>query len=367
MSRRTSDIHDKLSQQRGFGGGKSTTFKADEPGFTLDYNDAYAARSQWAAQGYRRYFDLINSGAQPARGSSANDFGWVVGDSFSSFGISTQGEAGRFGALLLPEAQGVSVWGPIAQSGDAFQHQARGGESGMTHDADNGWLCVEDSGNPTYSIVFYKRFGFLGRERMVQAFTQGLVQREIAARYADLTSDSDRQRQQDQQAAERQRAQDQAAAELQAQYGDIDAQIALAKKKAELAAKKAELDRITGATNAPPPPGVNTGAGTGPVNGLEVYATVNDRGTTFDTAINVQTGAVTPGAKFFLLGYDAGDDQQGYKLAAGPARQLGEQKFPGQTPQTYGLPAWVATQTTTGPRLLTAAVLNSLFGTSWKR
>lgn len=367
MSRRTSDIHDKLSQQRGFGGGKSTTFKADEPGFTLDYNDAYAARNQWSSQGYRRYLDLVANGAQPARGASANNFGWVLGSAFGPVGVSVSGDAGRFAALLLPESQGLSVWGPVAQSGDAFQHQARGGDSGMTTDADDGWLCVEDQGNPTYSIVFYKRFGLITKDRMVSAFTLGLVQREMAARYADVTSDEDRRRIQDQKDAEAQRARDQAAAELQAQYGDLDAQLALAKKKAELAAKKAELDRITGATNAPPPPGVNTGAGTGPVNGLEVYATVNDRGTTFDTAINVQTGAPTAGAKFFLLGYDAGDDQQGYKLAAGPARQLGEQKFPGQSPQTYGLPAWVATQTTTGPRLLTAAVMNSLFGTSWKR
>lgn len=167
---------------------------------------------------------------------------------------------------------------------------------------------------------------------------------------------------------------DQAEIDLQQQIDDQTAELERLKRQAELKKKQDEIAAAKAALNnttVPPPvpaPGTNTGGGSGASapGGLEVYAVLGGQGVNFDQAVNAQ-GQVTAGATFLLLGFDAGDGAQGFKLSAGPAAQLGAQKFPGQTPQTYGLQAWVATQTSQGPRLLTAATMNSLFGSSWKR
>lgn len=83
----------------------------------------------------------------------------------------------------------------------------------------------------------------------------------------------------------------------------------------------------------------------------------------FDVAVVGQ--ALLSGFDFVLLGDEAEDAQRGFRLSGGAAVRLAARSFPGRRPGDLGLPAWVATMTLRGVRLLSAQTLASLFGPDW--
>lgn len=178
-SRKTSDAHDKLSVQRGWNkGGKHTLYNGEEPNFSQDYDTAAGQLSSLINAGDRRYLDLVrNYGAVAARGTEANGFGFVVGEKFSDY-VTTKGKRGASFAVLLEPVlgQGVRVWGVYMISADCFQHSMRGGESGLTTDANEGYLLIEDAENKRYSIAVYEPYGIIPQARVYDAVQEGLIQ-----------------------------------------------------------------------------------------------------------------------------------------------------------------------------------------------
>jgi hypothetical protein len=181
-SRKTSNEGDRIATQLdGFRDGKATTYKASEPGISQDYDVAAGQLSSLLSAGDRRWLDLFNGGARPARGSAGNQFGFVTGSQFSDYVGPGHPIGGKFAAMLNPvPGQGIEVWMPVLISADEFQWSARGGLSGMTTDADDGYLLAEDKRNKSYSIAVYERAGLVPAPDVFKAYKDGLIQDDLA-------------------------------------------------------------------------------------------------------------------------------------------------------------------------------------------
>lgn len=185
MSRRTSDVHDRLSEQDGYRppqAGKRTDFNPPEPAFTLDYEGAAAGLQAQLQQGKKRYSMLMADGAQPAAGSNRNKYGFNVGSDYPEYG-GGGGAGGRYAVILRQEGNGISIWQPVSISGDAFQTAARGKASGLTDEGPDGYLFYEDRRNPQYSIAVYENVGLIPAVKVYEAEKAGLVQSAMAQQW----------------------------------------------------------------------------------------------------------------------------------------------------------------------------------------
>ncbi len=182
-SHRTSDEHDRLSEDDGYRkpqAGKRTDYNPPEPPFIHDYDSEAAGLRAQLATGKKRYAQLLADGGQAAAGTARNRYGFNTGMDYPEDG-GGGGAGGQYAVILRPEGNGLSIWQVVSASADAFQTAARGKASGLTDDGPYGYLFFEDRRNPNYNIALYENVGLIPDVKVYEREKAGLVQGALAA------------------------------------------------------------------------------------------------------------------------------------------------------------------------------------------
>lgn len=152
--------------------------------------------------------------------------------------------------------------------------------------------------------------------------------------------------------------------ELADQEKQLQRELRKAKLEAELAKKRAEIDKLKGTTTPPPTPGMPSGGGA--FRTYELFGTMNGMNVPLSQVVvcDTQTGrcSVLPGGRV-IVGEQPGE---GFGLAGVPGRW--QQYYGGQSPAQHGLDADKGVLGFDGSRgwVLNAQFLSQVFGGGWR-
>lgn len=154
--------------------------------------------------------------------------------------------------------------------------------------------------------------------------------------------------------------------ELADQEKQLQRELRKAKLEAELAKKRAEIDKLKGGSGTATPLPGNTSGGAGPLRTFELFGIMNGGNVPLSQVVICDTAtgrcSVVPGGRVMV----GEQPNEGFGMGGVPGRW--QQYYGGQSPAQFGLDADKAVLGTDGSRgwVLNAQFLSQIFGGGWR-
>ena len=253
-------------------------------------------------------------------------------------------------------------------TGGVLRHDNWGAQSGWQVD----WVRItneEDGRQWTATVGQYDQGGNFPRLRftLTDKGQYDQIQKQKAAeaqRKKDEEKEARRQRELEQQEKESANAEDDFERELERQSKDLEKEYRKAKLEADLAKKRAEIDKLRGGSGSTTTP--TGGSGAGAFRTFELFGILNGTNVPLAQVVIADCSSgrysVVPGGRVIV----GEQPNEGYGLAGYPGRW--QMYYPGRSPAEFGLDADKGVLGSDGSRgwVLNAQFLSQVFGTNWR-
>ena len=249
-------------------------------------------------------------------------------------------------------------------TGGVLRHDNWGAQSGWQVD----WVRItneEDGRQWTATVGQYDQGGNFPRLRftLTDKGQYDQIQKQKAAeaqRKKDEEKEARRQRELEQQEKESANAEDDFERELERQSKDLEKEYRKAKLEADLAKKRAEIDKLRGGASST----TTTGSGAGALRTFELYGTLNGAVVPLSRVLVNNSGRYSVVAGGDVMRADS--PGEGFGLSGTPGKWAAY--YPGTSPASYGLDPDKGVLGSDGSRgwAIPAATLAQLFGSNWR-